>query len=47
MKITIIGSGYVDLTTGVCLSHLGHQVVCVDNDVEKIKLLKQGISPIY
>ncbi len=47
MKITIIGSGYVGLTTGVCLSHLGHQVVCVDNDVEKIKLLKQGISPIY
>ena len=47
MKITIIGSGYVGLTTGVCLSHLGHHVVCVDNDVEKIKLLKQGISPIY
>ncbi len=47
MKITIIGSGYVGLTTGVCLSHLGHKVVCVDNDVEKIKLLKQGISPIY
>lgn len=47
MKITIIGTGYVGLTTGVCLSHLGHQVVCVDNDVEKIKLLKQGISPIY
>jgi len=47
LKITIIGSGYVGLTTGVCLSHLGHQVVCVDNDVEKIKLLKQGISPIY
>jgi len=47
LKITIIGSGYVGLTTGVCLSHLGHQVVCVDNDVEKIKLLEQGISPIY
>jgi len=47
LKITIIGTGYVGLTTGVCLSHLGHQVVCVDNDVEKIKLLKQGISPIY
>ncbi len=47
MKITIIGSGYVGLTTGVCLSHLGHHVVCVDNDIEKIKLLKQGISPIY
>ena len=47
MNIAVVGSGYVGLVTGVCLSSIGHQVVCVDNDQEKIKKLKSGISPIY
>jgi UDPglucose 6-dehydrogenase len=47
MQIAIIGSGYVGLVTGVCLSHIGHQVTCVDNNPEKIKLLKKGVIPIY
>lgn len=47
MDIAIIGSGYVGLVTGVCLSAIGHKVICVDNDAEKIKKLKAGQSPIY
>lgn len=47
MKITIIGSGYVGLVTGACLADLGHQVVCVDNNPQKIQKLKQGIVPFY
>lgn len=47
MKISIIGTGYVGLTTGACLAHLGHKVICVDIIEEKIKKLKQGIIPIY
>ena len=46
-QITIIGTGYVGLTTGACLASLGHQVVCVDTNVEKIAELKSGICPIY
>jgi UDPglucose 6-dehydrogenase len=46
-KITIIGTGYVGLTTGVCLAYLGHKVICVDKDKGKIKKLKRGISPIF
>ncbi len=47
MQISIIGTGYVGLTTGVCLAELGHKVLCVDNDEEKIKKLVSGIIPIY
>src|SRR6185436_10811430 len=47
MNIAIVGSGYVGLVTGVCLAHIGHHVICVDNDPEKIKKLKKGIVPIY
>ncbi|MFN3550705.1 MAG: nucleotide sugar dehydrogenase, partial [Endomicrobiia bacterium] len=47
MKIGIIGCGYVGLTTGVCLAELGHNVVCVDNDEEKIKKLISGKTPIF
>ena len=47
MNITIIGSGHVGLVTGACFADLGHNVVCVDNDEEKIRKLKQGITPFY
>jgi UDPglucose 6-dehydrogenase len=47
MKLTIIGTGYVGLVTGACLAEVGHQVVCVDNDEAKIKLLKAAGIPIY
>jgi len=47
MKLTIIGTGYVGLVTGTCFAEAGHQVVCVDNDPEKVKLLQAGGMPIY
>jgi len=47
MNITIIGSGYVGLVTGVCLAQIGHRVICIDNDAEKTKKLQQGKVPIY
>jgi len=47
MNVGIIGCGYVGLTTGVCLAELGHNVVCVDNDEEKIKKLFSGVIPIF
>lgn len=47
MRVCVIGTGYVGLVTGVCLSQIGHQVICVDNNEEKVKLMKSGQSPIY
>ncbi|MFA5167153.1 MAG: UDP-glucose/GDP-mannose dehydrogenase family protein [Candidatus Omnitrophota bacterium] len=47
MKIGIIGSGYVGLVTGACLAHLGHTVICVDQDKAKIRTLKKGRVPFY
>mgnify|MGYP006081598691 FL=1 len=47
MKITIIGSGYVGLVSGVCLSDLGHDVLCLDLNSEKIALLQSGKVPIF
>ena len=47
MKVTIFGTGYVGLVTGICLAEIGHDVVCVDNNADKIKFLKDGKSPIY
>jgi UDPglucose 6-dehydrogenase len=47
MRVCVIGTGYVGLVTGVCLSEIGHQVVCIDNNEEKIKLMRSGQSPIY
>ena len=45
--ISVIGAGYVGLTTSACLAHLGHEVVCVDIDQEKIGQLQQGKIPIH
>jgi UDPglucose 6-dehydrogenase len=47
MRIVMIGSGYVGLVSGACLSEFGHEVVCVDTDLAKIEGLKKGIIPIY
>lgn len=47
MKVCVVGTGYVGLTTGVSLAYLGHDVVCVDLDQNKIDLLRSGRSPIY
>jgi UDPglucose 6-dehydrogenase len=45
-RITIIGTGYVGLTTGVCFAHLGHNVVCADIDEQKVERLQAGDCPI-
>lgn len=47
MKIAVIGTGYVGLVTGTCLSESGVNVVCVDNDIRKVELLKNGSVPIF
>ncbi|PZD74150.1 UDP-glucose 6-dehydrogenase TuaD [Acaryochloris thomasi RCC1774] len=47
MKVCVIGTGYVGLVTGACLAHVGHHVICVDNNAEKVKLMQSGQSPIY
>ena len=47
MKICIIGTGYVGLVTGTCFAEVGHQVLCIDNAVEKVKVLQAGGIPIY
>lgn len=47
MKVSIIGTGYVGLTTGACLAFLGHKVTCIDSDEKKIATLRAGRTPIY
>ncbi len=47
MKVCMIGTGYVGLVSGTCFAEIGHDVICVDNDEEKIKILRQGSIPIY
>ena len=47
MKVTVAGTGYVGLVTGVVLAQIGHNVTCVDVDIKKIEKLKNDISPIY
>ena len=47
MNICVIGTGYVGLVTGACLAEFGMSLICVDNDQEKINLLKHGTIPIY
>ncbi|MDA9073063.1 UDP-glucose/GDP-mannose dehydrogenase family protein [Pelagibacteraceae bacterium] len=47
MKLCMIGTGYVGLVSGTCFADIGNQVYCVDKDLDKIKKLNSGISPIY
>ncbi|MEO0161313.1 MAG: UDP-glucose/GDP-mannose dehydrogenase family protein [candidate division WOR-3 bacterium] len=47
MKVCMIGTGYVGLVSGTCFAEIGHEVICVDNDVKKIEILKSGGIPIY
>ena len=47
MKIAVVGTGYVGLVAGACLAENGNEVVCVDKDAKKVKLLQRGSIPIY
>jgi UDPglucose 6-dehydrogenase len=47
MRIAMIGTGYVGLVSGACLSDFGHRVICVDKAADKIAALEQGVMPIY
>jgi len=47
MNITVVGTGYVGLVTGACFAEFGNHVTCVDKDLDKIDMLKQGTVPIY
>jgi UDPglucose 6-dehydrogenase len=47
MRIVMVGSGYVGLVSGACLSDFGHEVICIDKDVEKVEALRRGHVPIF
>lgn len=47
MKVAVVGAGYVGLVSGACFSEIGHEVICIDNNEEKIEKLKSGGIPIY
>ena len=47
MKISIVGTGYVGLVTGACLADTGNDVLCLDVDAQKIKILNEGWIPIH
>src|SRR5437763_11737811 len=47
MKIAVVGSGYVGLVAAACFAEIGHEVICADNDVQKIAALETGSVPIH
>src|SRR5688500_4202835 len=47
MKLSVVGTGYVGLVTGVCLAHKGHDVTCVDIDRAKVESINRGVPPIH
>jgi UDPglucose 6-dehydrogenase len=47
MQVTVVGTGYVGLVTGACLAHVGHPVICLDVDEQKIEALQEGEIPIF
>ncbi|MAX66787.1 MAG: UDP-glucose 6-dehydrogenase [Halobacteriovoraceae bacterium] len=47
MKVSVIGTGYVGLVSGVCFAEMGNKVTCIDIDEKKVKMMKDGKSPIY
>ena len=47
MRIAVVGTGYVGLVTGTCLAETGNQVICVDINAEKVKMMQNGKLPIY
>ena len=47
MKIAVVGTGYVGLVTGTCLAETGNQVICVDINEQKVKMMQEGQLPIY
>jgi UDPglucose 6-dehydrogenase/GDP-mannose 6-dehydrogenase len=47
MRVSVIGTGYVGLVTGVCFAEKGHQVTCVDVDQTKVDAINNGVAPIH
>ena len=47
MRILMVGAGYVGLVSAACFADFGHQVVCIDNDEQKIAALRSGRIPIF
>lgn len=47
MEVCVVGTGYVGLVVGTCLAEMGNDVICIDNNEEKLKKIKNGIIPIY
>ena len=47
MKLSVIGAGYVGLTTAACFAHIGHEVFCAESDQHKLATLKNGGMPIF
>jgi UDPglucose 6-dehydrogenase len=46
-SVCVVGSGYVGLVTGACLAQLGHSVVCLDIDHQRVSQLRRGIAPFH
>ncbi len=47
MKVSIIGSGYVGSVTAACFAELGHEVICIDIDEERVRQLNDGYPPVW